>query len=110
MKPLSCFHKTATVNHNHLAATGLYLLCLGPDNVLQVGGKALADPFLSPVSGSDNQAEPGVGDLMAHPGPAQRQVVLSRTRTPSIQHALGQENYMGAGGRQMAEIKDEQEG
>lgn len=78
----------------------LYLLCLGPDYVLQVGGKALADPFLSPISGSDNQAEPGVGDLMAHPGPTQRQVAVPRTSTPSIQNTLGQENYMGAGDRQ----------
>lgn len=84
------------VHYNHLTVIGLYLLCLGPDNVLQVRGKALADPFLSPVSGSDNQAKPGVGDLMAHPGATQRQAVLARTRTPSIQHTLGQENDMRA--------------
>lgn len=80
-----------------MAATLPYLLCLGPDNVLEVGGKALADPFLSPVFGSNNQAEPGVGNLMAYSGPTQRQPFLARTKTPSIQHTLGQENYMGAG-------------
>lgn len=74
----------------------MYLLRLGPDDVFQAGGEALADPFLRPVSGSDNQAEPGVGNLVANPRPAQRQVVPSRAGTPGAQHALGQENYMGA--------------
>ncbi len=72
------------------------MLCLGPDNVFQVGGKALTDPFLCPVSGSDDQAKPGVGDLMARPGPTQRQAIHPRTRTPNMQHTLGQENYMWA--------------
>lgn len=70
-----------------------------PNDVLEVGGEALADPFLRPVLGSNNQTEPGVGDLMAHPGPAQRQIALLRARTPSIQHTLGQENDVGAGER-----------
>lgn len=93
---VSYFHKTAVVNCNDLATIILYLLCLGPDNILQEGGKAFADPFLSPVSGSDNQAKPGVGNLMAKPGPTQRQAILPRTRTPSRQHTLRQENYMWA--------------
>ncbi|TNN45171.1 hypothetical protein EYF80_044621 [Liparis tanakae] len=41
------------------------------------------------LSGSDHQAEPGVGDLVADPGPAQTRVELSGTET--AQHALGQE-------------------
>jgi len=91
--PSSYFSKIAAVTLRALVV--LYLLCLGPDNVLQVGGEALADPFFGPVSGSDHQAEPGVGDLVADPGPAQTRVVLSRTET--AQHALGQERDMGAG-------------
>lgn len=78
-----------------MAATVPYLLCLGPNYVLEVGSKALTDPFLSPVLGSNNQTKPGVGNLMAYSGPTQRQTVLPRTKTSSIQHTLGQENYMG---------------
>lgn len=74
-----------------------YLSHFGPNYVLKVGGEALADPFLSPVFGSNNQTKPGVGDFMAYPGPTQRQVVLLRARTPSVQHTLGQENDVGAG-------------
>lgn len=55
-----------------IATTALYFSCFGPNDVLEVGGEALADPFLSPVFGSNNQTKPGVGDLMAYPGPAQR--------------------------------------
>ena len=87
----------AVVNYNDWALLVQYFLSLGPDNVLQVGGKALADPFLSPVSCSDNQAKPGVGDLMANSGPTQGQALLFSTRTPSAQHTLGKENDMGAG-------------
>lgn len=70
---------------------------MGPNDVLEVGGKALADPFLSPVFGSNNQTKPGVGDLMAYSGPTQGQIALLRARTPTIQHTLGQENDVGAG-------------
>lgn len=70
-------------------------MCLGPDNVFKTSGKAFANPFFSPVSGSDNQAKPGVGNLVANPGSTQRQTFF-RTWTPSRQHTLGQENYMGA--------------
>lgn len=80
--------------------TPLYLLCFGPNNVLQIGCKALTDPLLSPVFGSDDQAEPGVGNLVANSGAAQGQPILRRTGTPSMQHTLGQENYMGAGERE----------
>lgn len=79
-----------------LATSAPYLSHFGPNYVLKVGGEALADPFLSPVFGSNNQTKPGVGDLMAYPGPTQRQIVLLRARTPSIQHTLGQENDVGA--------------
>lgn len=80
-----------------IATSGQYLSRLSPNDVLEVGGEALADPFLRPVSGSDNQAKPGVGDLMAYPGPTQRQIVLPGARTPRLQHTLGQENDVGAG-------------
>lgn len=93
-----------------MKSSALYLSCFGPNYVLEVGGEALADPFLSPVFGSNNQTKPGVGDLMAYPGPTQRQTVLPRARTPSIQHTLGQENNVGAGERNMTEIIDEKEG
>lgn len=78
-------------------ATVPYLLCFNPNNVLKIGGKALADPFLCPVFGSNNQAKPRVGNLMAYPGSTQRQTALPRARTPTIQHTLGKENYMGTG-------------
>lgn len=74
------------------------MLCLDPDDVLQVGGKALADPLLGPVSGPDGEAEPGVGDLMTQPGPAQTQAASARG-----QNALGQENDVGAGGGRMTD-------
>lgn len=80
-----------------MAAALLHLLCLGPNDVLQIGCKALTDPLLSPVFGSDYQAKPGVGNLMANSGATQGQHIVCRTTTPSMQHTLGQENYMGAG-------------
>lgn len=80
-----------------IATTALYFSRFGPNDVLEVGGETLADPFLSPVFGSNNQAKPGVGDLMAYPRPAQRQIVLPRARSPSIQHTLRQEDDVGAG-------------
>lgn len=91
--------------------TPLYLLCFGPDNVLQIGCKALTDPLLSPVLGSDDQAEPGVGNLVANSGAAQGQAILQRTGTPSVQHTLGQENYMGAGeGKKLTQKNDKSTG
>lgn len=54
-----------------LATSAPYLSHFGPNYVLEVGRKALADPFLSPVFGSNNQPKPGVGDLMTYPGPTQ---------------------------------------
>lgn len=94
--PLSSFDKIAAGICNLQGRTLLYLFCLGPDNVLQVGREALADPLFSPISGSDQQAEPGVGDLVADPGPAQGQGVLSGTKSPSAEHTLGEEYYVGA--------------
>lgn len=87
--------------------TQLYLLCFGPNNVLQIGCKALTDPLLSPVFGSDDQAEPGVGNLVANSGAAQGQPILRRTGTPRMQHTLGQENYMGAGERKKMTQKND---
>lgn len=91
---LSYFDTTDIVNYSHMATSVPYLLSLGPNYVLEVGGKALTDPFLSPVLGTDNQTKPGMGNLMAYSGPTQRQTVLPRTKTSSIQHTLGQENHM----------------
>lgn len=76
------------------------LLCFGPDDVLQIGRKALAEPLLGPVFSSDHQAEPGVGDLVANSGAAQGQLIARRSGIPSMQHTLGQENYMWAGERE----------
>lgn len=84
----------------------MYLLCLSPYNVLQAGSKALADPFLSPVSGSNHKAKPGVGNLMANPGPTKRQASHSQTRISRAQHTLGQEDYMGAVENKGHNIKD----
>lgn len=91
---------------DHAVPSPPCLLCFGPDNVLQIGCKALTDPLLSPVSGSDDQAEPGVGNLVANSGAAQGQLILRRAGTPSMQHTLGQENYMGAGEGKMTEKND----
>lgn len=86
-------------------------MCLGPDYVLQIGRKALTDPLLCPVFGSDDQAEPGVGNLVANSGAAQGQLILPRrTGAPGTQHTLGQENYMGAGERKMTEESDKARG
>lgn len=97
---------------DHAVTAPPCLLCFGPDNVLQIGCKAFADPLLSPVFGSNDQAEPGVRNLVANSGAAQGRLLSCSSRsssagTPSVQHTLGQENYMGAEERKMIEENDE---